>query len=218
MDKSDRFFFLCGLMMAAGELWKQWCITFLLSGGIYVWWYFPFQLCSIPMYLLLLIPAVKNTRLKTIFYTFIMDFSLLGGIAVFFDSSGLHYELPALTIFSYSWHIILIMLGIAAGIFKKGNETLRGFLRTLPLYAAGCVLATIFNILFISYGDLNLFYISPYFHMTQRFFKDIAFSLGDTPAAAVYIAATIFGAFLLHLLWRILFRYTSTHKKGVQSF
>ena len=51
LDRSERFLFYTGLVMAASEIWKQWTLTFVLGGGSYNWWYFPFQLCSVPMYL-----------------------------------------------------------------------------------------------------------------------------------------------------------------------
>ena len=97
LDRSERFLFYTGLVMAASEIWKQWTLTFVLGGGSYNWWYFPFQLCSVPMYLLLLLPVVHASRLRRIFLTFLMDFSLLSGIGAFLDTSGMHYPLPALT-------------------------------------------------------------------------------------------------------------------------
>ena len=113
--KTDVFFFICGLFMLSGEIWKQLTLTFILGGGQYNWWYFPFQLCSIPMYILLLYPWIRRTALKQALLAFLMCYGLLGGIAVFADTTGLHYPLPALTAFSYGWHILLIVLGTAAG-------------------------------------------------------------------------------------------------------
>ena len=56
MKKYIRFFFICGMIMFLSELWKQYCITFIINEHRYNWWYFPFQLCSIPMYLCLMLP------------------------------------------------------------------------------------------------------------------------------------------------------------------
>ena len=61
--KTDGFFFTCGLFMLSGEIWKQLTLTFILGGGQYNWWYFPFQLCSIPMYILLIYPWIRRTAL-----------------------------------------------------------------------------------------------------------------------------------------------------------
>ena len=92
--KLNHFFLACGLLMSASELWKQWYLTFRLNHGVYQWWYFPFQLCSIAMYLLLVIPWLKPSRFRQALLSFLMNYSLLGGIAVFADTSGLHYDAP----------------------------------------------------------------------------------------------------------------------------
>lgn len=119
MKKQNRFYLYCGILMLLSELWKQWCLTYILNHGQYNWWYFPFQLCSIPMYLCLVIPWIHTERLRGILITFLMNFGLLGGIFAFFDTSGMHYEYLPLTIHSYAWHILLITIGLFAGYQKK---------------------------------------------------------------------------------------------------
>lgn len=46
------------------------------------------------------------------------------GIAVFADTTGLHYPLPALTIHSYMWHILLIIISLfaAAALFSRNTD------------------------------------------------------------------------------------------------
>ena len=53
--QTDSLLFLCGLILALTEVYKQLFIYYIENNGRYDWWYFPFQLCSIPMYLGLLI-------------------------------------------------------------------------------------------------------------------------------------------------------------------
>lgn len=119
-------FRICGLLMLVSEIWKQVCLTFFLNHGSYDWRYFPFQLCSIPMYILLLLPYTKTSFQRRTCFTFLMTFGLLGGIAVFADTSGLHYPLPLLTFHSYAWHVLLIGIGIlsAAAYDSEGYAPL----------------------------------------------------------------------------------------------
>ena len=98
---SDRLFFLCGLLMLCSEIWKQYTLTFPLGGGAYNWWYFPFQLCSIPMYILAAYPWLRRPGIRRTLLAFLMCYTLLGGIAVFADTSGLHYVYAPLTVHSY---------------------------------------------------------------------------------------------------------------------
>ena len=211
--KTDIFFFICGLFMLSGEIWKQLTLTFILGGGQYNWWYFPFQLCSIPMYILLLYPRIRRSALKQALLTFLMCYGLLGGIAVFADTTGLHYPLPALTVFSYGWHILLIILGISAGTvylrLLKGHQKkapLRPFLYATGLYLTCCLAAVFLNTIFDRYGTINLFYINPDYRMQQIIFRDLVPRLGNTAVILLYIACTILGAFLIFLLWNATFR------------
>lgn len=214
---SDRLFFLCGIVMLASEIWKQLMLTYILGGGQYNWWYFPFQLCSVPMYLLLLWPWIRKDSLRRILLTFLMCYTLLGGAAVFADTSGLHYPLTALTVHSYLWHIALILIGIAAGFLCRRKScrmfssssikgALRAFAGSTGLYFFCCGAAELFNLIFGRFGTINMFYINPAYQMQQIIFSDLSVLIGNVPSILLYMAATVFGAFLLLLLWQLLFR------------
>ena len=208
---TDRLFFLCGLLMLGSEIWKQLTLTFQLGRGQYNWWYFPFQLCSIPMYILLVYPWIRRERIRHVLLTFLMCYSLLGGIAVFADTSGLHYSLPSLTLHSYLWHILLILLGIFSGtvcIKSFGNRSaLRAFAGSTGLYLLCCLAAEIMNLSFDRLGTINMFYINPDYRMQQIIFHNLSFLIGNLPAIFLYIAATILGAFLLFLPWMLFARF-----------
>lgn len=208
-----RHFFKCaGLIMAISELWKQLYLTYFLNHGTYNWWYFPFQLCSIPMYVLLALPFVRSDTIRRILLSFLMCFGLLGGVAVFADTSGLHYPAAVLTVHSYAWHILLILLGIAAGIVFIIEETplrrrLFSFLGACGLYLFCCVIASLINYICTPLGEINMFYINPRYRMNQVVFCRLVPFIGNTAAILVYICATILGAFLLAVLWQIIFMF-----------
>ena len=229
--QSDRLFFLCGLLMLCSEVWKQLTLTFALGGGVYNWWYLPFQLCSIPMYILLLYPWLLRENVRRALLAFLMCYGLMGGIAAFTDQSGLHYPLPALTVHSYAWHVLLILTGIGAGavycrnLARKDHGTgtgrvlfsrvlsraypLRPFLHATALYLGCCLTAVILNLSLDHLGTINMFYINPDYQMQQIVFRDLVPLIGNTASIMLYVAASISGAFLLHLLWRCIFRLIS---------
>ena len=223
-NKSDVFFFACGILMLCSEVWKQFTLTFVIGGGRYNWWYFPFQLCSIPMYILLAYPWLRRSNTRRTLLTFLMCYCLLGGVAVFADTSGLHYPLRALTIHSYLWHILLIILGVTAGItylrllrankkkalFSRSLKTafpLRPFLYSSLLYLACCLIAELLNLSLDRFGTINMFYINPDYRMQQVVFRDLLPILGNTGVILFYIASTILGAFILFLVWKLIFRF-----------
>lgn len=202
----NSFFFICGILMAASEIWKQFCLTFTVNGGVYDWWYFPFQLCSIPMYLLLILPWLKKSRLRSTFLTFLMSYGLLGGIAVFADTSGLHYPVMALTLHSYLWHVTLIIIGISAGICHIREHFpvragLPNFIDSSGLYIICCVTASLLNHFISLHHTINMFYINTLLTMEQIGFKRLIPYIGNTAAIGVYILMTITGAGILYLLW-----------------
>lgn len=200
-----RNFFFCGICLFISELLKQLLLTFAVNGGSYYWWYFPFQLCSIPMYLMLLLPFVCP-NVQEIFLLFLSTFGLLGGIAAFADTSGLKYSLPLLTVHSYIWHFILILVGIYAGCTLSKQVrfpfSLSAFGKDVLVYLSCCLFAECINLSFDSLGTINMFYIHPDYPMQQILFRDIANTISDSAAILLYIFATICGAFLLFLLWK----------------
>ena len=212
--------------MLISEIWKQLTLTFVLGHGTYNWWYLPFQLCSIPMYLLLVYPWIRLERTRQAFLAFLMCYGLMGGIAVFADTSGLQYPLKALTIHSYAWHILLILIGISAGVvyccrLSAGSRDksinfsralicafpFRPFLHSTLVYLSCCLIAEILNLSLDRFGTINMFYINPDYKMQQIVFRDLLPVIGNTGSLLLYIAASIFGAFLLYLIWRILYRF-----------
>lgn len=102
--QTDLLLFLCSLILALTEIYKQLFIYYIENNGSYDWWYFPFQLCSIPMYLGLGIPFI-SPKLKNSFYSFIQDFGLLGGIMALAEPSGLmHLIYPHCSRFSMAFY------------------------------------------------------------------------------------------------------------------
>ncbi len=204
MSYLNRFLLCCGILMLGSELWKQWCITFLLNGGHYVWWYFPFQLCSIPMYICLVLPWLPPCALTDALYSFLMDFGLLGGIFAFCDTSGMRYPYLPLTIHSYVWHILLIVIGAATGLRSPSDTSMGAYRRSCCCYLACCLTALILNVSLSSLGEINMFYISPLLPMRQVVFSSVAAYTGTLPSIVLYVLSSLFGALLIHLLWRLI--------------
>ncbi len=232
---SDIFFFACGIIMACSEIWKQLTLTFVIGGGSYNWWYFPFQLCSIPMYVLLSYPWIRGRNARPAALSFLMCYCLLSGIAVFADTTGLHYPLTVLTLHSYLWHILLIILGIAAGFTYirtlRSNEKkalfsralaaafpLRPFIYSTFLYLACCLTAEFFNLWLDKFGTINMFYINPDYQMQQVIFRDLLPYLGNTGVILLYIASTIFGALIFFLIWKLVYRLILFFGSGSSKF
>ncbi|MCD8052885.1 MAG: hypothetical protein LUF00_02330 [Lachnospiraceae bacterium] len=204
-----RFLCFLGMVLLISEIWKQWVLTTRVYNGNYNVWYFPFQLCSLPLYLCPVYGAVPE-RWRRRIDIFLMDFTLMGGIAVFIDQSGMQYPLAALTAHSYLWHFMLIFLGclsgfrfVAAGHGESLRDGLRRFTRSLPIWAAGVVIATALNVALWPLGEISMFYISPFEASTQIVFRDIAARFGIAAGNIAYLVVMVIAAALFHLGWSL---------------
>ncbi len=122
----DRLVAGVGIFLAVTEIFKQICL-FRAAGGHYDWWYFPFQLCSMPMYMCLACTFSHSGRVRRLLCTFMHNFSLLGALAVIFDTSGLYHESLLLTAHSFLWHILIIFLGALIGFSGRMDVSWKGY-------------------------------------------------------------------------------------------
>lgn len=192
----------CGIFLAGCELYKQLFLYYIINQGHYDWWYFPFQLCSIPMYLCLLAPRLPDGRLKTALYTFLQDYSILGGAAALIVPEGFSKIHWTLTIHGYVWHILLILISALIALTGHADLSRKGFLRTLPLFFAFSAIALLINVAAPGHGQANMFYISPYYPTPQPVFHEIALVSGIWPANLMYLLTIIAGGRIVHLLVR----------------
>lgn len=197
----DRILFGCGLFLTACEIYKQLFLYFIVNHGQYDWWFFPFQLCSLPMYLCLAVPLIRQKRTKTVIYTFMQDFSLLGGLAALIVSEGFCHIHWSLTLHGYVWHLLLVMTGLLLGLSGRTDLSPGGFLATLPVFVLVCLIATLINVLAPGHGQADMFYISPYHPSTQFFFHEFAMHAGILPAHLLYLACICVGAYVIHRIF-----------------
>ena len=198
--REDLQLLTAGLLLLCAELWKQYVLTFRIGGGAYQWWYFPFQLCSVPMYLCVLIPFCRKRKLREAMLTFLADFSVLSGLIAFLDTSGMMYSYAPLTVMSWLWHFGIAGIGILCGL-RHGGKGLKAFPPAAGIYLICCLIAEVINLSFDRLGVINMFYINPHYEMNQIVFASMRSVLSNQAVIAVYIFMTVFGAFLLHLFW-----------------
>lgn len=193
-----RILFSCGLLLAVMEAYKQGFLFFVPNGGRYDWWYFPFQLCSVPMYLGLSYPLLRSDLPRRIAAGFIQDFGLLGGIMALAVPPGLMHPYWTMTLHGFLWHFILIFMGLFCAMARLSDLSLRGFLHVLPLLFACCLLAIAINVLAGPGADADMFYLSPYHPSSQPVFHRISVELGIFPGILLYLLAMVLGGFLVH--------------------
>ena len=100
-QKFDRIMLISGVILLIGELYKQLMNFYVVNDHVYDWWIFPFQLCSLPMYLCPLLIMIHNEKRRRILGTFLIDFNMMGAVATFIDPSGIFHPYWMLPLFAF---------------------------------------------------------------------------------------------------------------------
>lgn len=188
-----------GIFLALSELYKQLFYTFVIGGGEYQWWIFPFQLCSVPLYLCLIAPLLKKDKIQNGMYNFMLAFNLMGGFIAFLEPSGLVHEYWTLTLHAFIWHLMLVFVGLYLGFSRRAGRQFKDFASTVATFLGLCVLAFCINLIFwnVSKGDINMFFIGPKIS-PLIVFKTIASNYGWYVNTLFYIPCLCLGAFLFY--------------------
>ena len=128
-EKGNRIVLLtCGIFLMVTEVYKQLFYYYHIGNNSYQWWIFPFQLCSVPMYLCVIAALIKPGKVQKGMYNFMTSFNLLGGLMAFIEPSGIVHPYWTLTLHAFIWHMTLVFIGMyliasngAAEIYRITN-------------------------------------------------------------------------------------------------
>lgn len=144
----NKIVFGFGLFLLISEIYKQLFYTCYIGEGLYQWWIFPFQLCSIPIYLCLVMPFIKNKSIYKSICIFLISYNLLGGFISFLEPSGLIHEYLFLTIHAFLWHMSLVTLGLIIGFNKNIKFKIEDFKTSVILFTILSFIAFVINLIF----------------------------------------------------------------------
>ena len=192
--------FCSGAFLIITEVYKQLFYYFYMNDNEYAYNIFPFQLCSVPMYLCIIAVFLKPGPVRNGIYGFMTTYNLLGGLMAFIEPSGITHKYWTLTLHAYIWHMMLIFIGVY--LIMSGNfaKTKKDFLHAAATFLVLCAVAFCINLIFwdVSGGKINMFFVGPR-NSSLFFFKDIAKKFGWYVSTIIYIPAVTLGAFLLFL-------------------
>lgn len=162
----------------------------------YFWGVFPFQLCSVPMYLSLICAFSRSKKLNSWLYECMFAVNMFGGIMAFLEPSGIQHEYVTLTLHAYVWHMALIFLGLYLYMSKRACMDRGSYKKAAAVYLGTCVLAQTFNLIF---GDrINCFYISLVVRSPLAVFKDIYTACGGFVNMVLMIIAMLLASAIVY--------------------
>ena len=202
----DRLLFGIGLFLALTEVYKQLFYYYTMdSTPHYHWWIFPFQLCSVPMYMCLIIPFIKVDKVKNALYNFLVSYNLLGAFVSFFEPSGLIHKHWTLTVHAFIWHMLIVFVGVYIGLSGRAKLRGRGFFYNFILYVVICVIGFIINLSLrgVSDGSINMLYVGPS-NSPIIVFKTICEKFGWYVNTPIYMFALTVGGFIISFPFRFI--------------
>lgn len=165
-----RVVWITALVIALLEVYKQINYSFSYENGItfdYQWYAFPFQFCSTPMYVGLLVGIFRKGKVHESLCAYLATFSLFAGLSVMVYPVSVFISTIGINIQTMICHGSMITIGIyllATGYVPLKHKTV---LKALPVFATCVAMAWAMNEIAYRVGLLeretfNMFFISPY--------------------------------------------------------
>ena len=199
-----RMLFWMGVCMLAAEVWKQWFVMQYVYRGTPSMWFFPWQLCSMAMYVSAVVPFLKGKTQEGAL-VFLCTFSVIAAAFALLFPEDMMRDQILLFVHSFVYHAVMLLEGlIALRILRRRRKA--SFVPALVLYLCMAAIAEIINVVShclivrdIHY-DANMFYITPFYPSTQPVFSLIAERAGIAVEILVYLGVIALAAYLLYLL------------------
>ena len=152
------------------EVIKQFIMSFEFENGVatweYNWYYFPFQFCSVPMYVGFTASLLKECKVREALYTFLGTYSLFAGVAVMLMPTTVFMEYVAINIHTMLHHGAMVVIGVMLWTSGRIPFTLKAMLKGVIVFVVLVTTALVMNLIFHAVKPgvkFNMFYISPYF-------------------------------------------------------
>lgn len=146
------------------EILKQGLYTYVGEG--YRWYAFPFQFCSMPIYITPLTLIFKNQKIKSALYSFLGFFGLLGGLSVMLYPADVFTKELFISIQTMVHHGLMVILGVSLIVANYVKLNINSFFSSFFVFGITVLIALGLNITFnfvLAEGTtFNMFFISPY--------------------------------------------------------
>lgn len=167
-DKKFRMILLIvGASLLTLEVFKQLNFAYDAETDVwdYAWKQFPFQFCSVPMYVMVAVACLKEGKVRDCLCSFLATFGLFAGMIVLFYPATVLSEIIFRFSQSMIHHSAMLIVGVLMFVSGKVKIEHKTVLKALPVFVTCVVLAFTMNIIHHASGNtdsFNMFYIGPY--------------------------------------------------------
>lgn len=135
---------------------------------------FPFQFCSVPIYVAIFASVIPWDKMREACYRFLAFYGIIGGLAVMLVPNAVLYTyFVPMSLHAMLWHTVLVVMGVYLIVSREYGAKIREMLTPAVIFVCFVALAIVGNILVYKLylgtpacqtGDrLSMFYISPYY-------------------------------------------------------
>lgn len=192
------------------EVYKQINYTFTVSdtgavSGDFQWYAFPFQFCSMPMYVGLLTGLFRKGKVHDALYAFLATYSVFAGVCVMLYPQDVFIETIGINIQTMICHGSMIAVGVYllySGYVKIEHRTV---FKAMPVFAVAVALAAVMNEVAHLTGLLqtetfNMFFISPHCEPSLPVYSLVQQVVPFPWCLLIYIAVFTLAAYIILLL------------------
>lgn len=196
----DLFLRTVGGILLVLEIYKQ--LVFTLEGNIwdYQWYAFPFQFCSVPMYIMFIVSFLNEGKVKRAMYAFLATYSLFAGFAVMFYPVDVFISTLGISIQTMVHHGAMALVGIV--LLATGHVVLerKEVLRASSIFFMLGLVAFVLNVLLYPIGEtFNMFFIGPFYPTHLPILTLIEAEFGYIPFLVSYFLGFSLLAYLMML-------------------
>lgn len=203
-----RAVFITGVLVIALEIFKMFVYSFYIEGDKLLWdfqWYvFPWQFCSMPMYVSLLTGVFRKGKIHNSLMAFLATYAVFAGLCVMFYPNDVFIGEIGVNIQTMICHGSMLTIGIylyGSGYVKTEHKTI---LRAIPVFAVAVGMAALLNEVVYKSGILgdetfNMFFISPYFDGTLPVYSSVQAVVPFPWCLFIYIAVFSAAAYVMLL-------------------
>ena len=199
------FLIVTSAVLVVCELLKQGVFSMGVHDGVatwdYAWYVFPFQFCSMPMYIGLVAGIIRPGKVQDCLLSFLSTFAILAGLIVMFVPSQVYCNWIFINIQTMIYHGAMLMVGTVILVGKHTKIELKTILKGAIIFAICMLTALIMDIVAVKAFNIqetfNMFFISPYQPCPMPVFSIFYAKLPYLVFLLLYLIGFVGGTFLV---------------------
>ena len=199
--------FITAVTVIILEIYKQTQYSFSYEGGVvfdYQWYAFPWQFCSMPMYVGLLASLTRG-KLQSFLYSFLATFAVFAGACVMVYPGDVYTSSVWINIQSMICHASMIVIGVFlfyTGAVKTEHKTI---LKGMAVFSVAVCMAVILNELAVVVGIMpdetfNMFFISRHCEPSLPVYSSVQAVVPYPWCLFIYIVCFTAAAYIMLLI------------------